>query len=110
MMLRTRKANLVNGGEAVKLLDIKQLSEIFNVKKKTIYDWVHKNTIPFINWGGLLRFDPKDIEKWLQNKKHRSKSRMNLLCRRKTLRTTDPIPWFFTTSAITSKIKQMQAG
>jgi excisionase family DNA binding protein len=58
----------------VKLLDINQLSEMLNVKKKTIYDWVHKGIIPYVKLGNLLRFDPKDIEKWFESKKHRKKS------------------------------------
>jgi len=57
----------------LKLLDINQLSEMLSVKKKTIYDWVHKGFIPYIKLGKLLRFDPKDIDKWFESKRRRKK-------------------------------------
>lgn len=56
----------------MKLMNITQLSEVINVKKKTIYDWTHKGLIPYIKIGRLVRFDINDIEKWL---KHRKMSR-----------------------------------
>ena len=59
-----------------KLIDVSQLSQILNVKKKTIYDWTHKGQVPYLKVGGLLRFDLNDIEKWLKSKKvstHRRK-------------------------------------
>ena len=52
----------------MKLLNIQQLSEAMNVKKKTIYDWTHKGHIPYIKMGRLLRFDSADIEKWVKSK------------------------------------------
>lgn len=59
----------------MRLFDIKQLSEILNVKPKTIYDWTHKGQIPYIKIGRLLRFDLNDIERWIRNKKHNRFSR-----------------------------------
>lgn len=53
----------------MKLIDIKQLSELLNVKVKTIYDWTHKGEIPHIKFGHLVRFDLDDIEKWVKTKK-----------------------------------------
>ncbi|MBE0433085.1 helix-turn-helix domain-containing protein [candidate division WOR-3 bacterium] len=55
----------------MKLLNVAQLSEFLNIKKKTIYDWCHKQQIPFIKVGGLLRFDHDDIMRWLQSKKRK---------------------------------------
>lgn len=56
----------------MRLLNITQLSEVINVKKKTIYDWTHKKQIPYIKMGRLLRFDLDDIEKWIK-RNNRSK-------------------------------------
>ena len=53
----------------MKLLDITQLSETINIKRKTIYDWSHKGLIPCVKIGRLLRFDLNDIESWVKNKK-----------------------------------------
>jgi excisionase family DNA binding protein len=54
----------------MKLLNIQQLSDLLNIKIKTIYDWTHKGEIPFIKVGRLLRFNNDDIEKWLRERKH----------------------------------------
>lgn len=53
----------------MKLLNISQLSEILNIKKKTIYDWTHKDMIPYCKVGRLVRFDLNDIDRWLKSKK-----------------------------------------
>jgi excisionase family DNA binding protein len=53
----------------MKLLDIIQLAEMLNIKKKTIYEWVRQRKIPYIKLGGLIRFDPEEIEKWVESKK-----------------------------------------
>ena len=59
----------------MKLMDVSELSEKLNVKKKTIYDWVHKELIPYIKLGGLLRFDSDDIDRWVKSKKSKKKYR-----------------------------------
>ena len=56
----------------MKLLNIHQLSEMLNVKPKTIYHWTHIGKIPYVKLGGLLRFDQADIERWLKIQKQRS--------------------------------------
>jgi predicted DNA-binding transcriptional regulator AlpA len=52
------------------LWDISQLSGISNVKPETIYNWMCKSRIPNIKLRRLVRFDPDDIEKWLDDNKH----------------------------------------
>ena len=58
---------ILYGGLKMKLLNVTQLSEILNIKKKTIYDWTHKGLIPYIKLGHLLRFDPDIISKWVKS-------------------------------------------
>lgn len=55
----------------MKLMTIEQLSELISVKKKTIYDWTHRGTIPCVKVGRLLRFDPNEIERWIKNNNKR---------------------------------------
>jgi excisionase family DNA binding protein len=50
-------------------LDIAALAERLLVKRSTLYAWVEQGTIPYLKLGRLLRFDPDEIEAWLQ--KHR---------------------------------------
>ncbi len=48
-----------------KLWTVEDLAGYLKVSVKTIYDWVHKRSIPFIKVKRLLRFRPSEIEKWL---------------------------------------------
>jgi len=50
-----------------KLWTVEELSEFLQVSDKTIYDWVHKKSIPYQKINRLLRFRPSEIEKWLSN-------------------------------------------
>ncbi|HEX7318878.1 MAG TPA: helix-turn-helix domain-containing protein [bacterium] len=50
------------------LIDIGKLEAILQVKRKTIYDWVHKGQIPYIKLGHLLRFDLNQIEQWVKSR------------------------------------------
>jgi len=43
------------------LLDIKQTSEILNMKVPTLYRWVHERKIPFVKMGNKLRFKENEI-------------------------------------------------
>jgi len=63
----------------MRLIDITTLSSLLSVKPKTIYDWVHRNTIPHIKLGKLVRFDENEIKKWLENKKSNSNKVRNLM-------------------------------
>jgi excisionase family DNA binding protein len=64
-------------GVDMKLLNMRQLSELLNVKPKTIYDWVHRNCIPYHKLQGLLRFKEKEILRWLESKKHTPHKRLD---------------------------------
>ena len=51
-----------------RLLTIKQLSELLQVKFSTIYKWTHCRQIPCLKLGRLLRFREADILEWLKDK------------------------------------------
>jgi len=50
----------------MKLLDVKEISQILNVKPSTIYQWAELRQIPHVKVNGSLRFDLNDIQKWIQ--------------------------------------------
>jgi excisionase family DNA binding protein len=50
------------------LLDTKQVAEWLNVKETTIRKWTHYGFIPHIKIGRCVRFQERDIEKWLQER------------------------------------------
>lgn len=59
-----------------KLLNVNEVSEILQVRPKTVYNWVCYGHIPHLKVnssrgnGGLLRFRESDLEQWLEAKKH----------------------------------------
>jgi len=40
-----------------------EVAQKLNIKKSTLYDWVHKGIIEYVKVGRLLRFTDKDISK-----------------------------------------------
>lgn len=61
------------------LLNINQLSQLLNIKQKTIYDWVHKEKIPYYKMEGLLRFNEDEILQWLKSKKHNPRKKLDIV-------------------------------
>ena len=53
----------------MKLLTVKDLSEIIKVKESTLYSWASKGSIPSHKLNGLLRFDLEEIENWVKKSK-----------------------------------------
>lgn len=48
------------------LIDLPTLAEQLGVNERHIRRLVAENRIPFIKWGHLLRFDPDEVDGWLQ--------------------------------------------
>jgi excisionase family DNA binding protein len=48
-------------------LDIAALAERLGIKRSTLYAWAEQGMIPHVKLGRLLRFDPEEIEAWLQD-------------------------------------------
>lgn len=55
-------------------LNIIELSRLIGLTKPTIYGHVHRNTIPFIKKGKMLRFSKLDILNWIEDGKSTSKA------------------------------------
>jgi excisionase family DNA binding protein len=51
-----------------KLLKAAEVAELFQVRKSTIYKWVHYGYIPYIKLGSALRFNKKTLQKWIKDK------------------------------------------
>ncbi len=63
--------------EGIGLLTVKDLSNILNVKEKTLYQWAKLEQIPYIKLNGSLRFDPTDIKDWVEGSKKEPESGYN---------------------------------
>jgi excisionase family DNA binding protein len=60
-----------------KLLTISELAERMNFKPRTVKGWVQKRIVPFKKMpGGDIRFDPNEIERWLDRKSVKVKSQI----------------------------------
>ncbi len=50
-----------------RLIDINELSEYLGMSKHTLYTWVSQRRIPFHKVGRLTKFDPAEIDEWIDN-------------------------------------------
>ena len=49
-----------------RLITLKQVAELLNVNERHVRRLVFERRIPFFKWGHLLRFDPVELEQWLE--------------------------------------------
>ncbi len=50
----------------MELVTVKELSELVSIKESTLYLWAGKGAIPHYKIGQLVRFNPKEVEDWLE--------------------------------------------
>jgi excisionase family DNA binding protein len=46
-----------------------ELSQYLDLKPDTIYSWVWQKRIPYCKIGRLVKFDLREIEEWLKDKR-----------------------------------------
>ena len=51
------------------LIDIGAVAQRLGVQVRHVRRLVHERRIPYIKWGHLLRFDPTDIDTWIDRAK-----------------------------------------
>ena len=51
------------------LWTVDELCENLKLKKSSVYQMTSGKKIPVVKVGGLLRFDPDEIEQWLNEKR-----------------------------------------
>lgn len=56
--------------QPAKLMSIEEVAERLGVSVRHVRRLVHERRIPFIKWGHLLRFDPTDIDAWIDDFRH----------------------------------------
>lgn len=66
----TRRTPAPTSRGAAPLLTISEVAQRLGVEVRHIRRLVHERRIPFIKWGHLLRFDPADIDMWLDDNRH----------------------------------------
>ncbi len=50
-------------------LGIDEFADYLGVPKGTLYVWVCQKKIPYLKIGKLLKFDLKEIEQWLKDRR-----------------------------------------
>ena len=52
---------------ATDLIDITAVAQRLGVQVRHVRRLVHERRIPYIKWGHLIRFDPVDIDTWIDD-------------------------------------------
>jgi excisionase family DNA binding protein len=55
----------VRGSTQAKLVDIAWVADRLDVSVRHVRRLVLERRVPFIKWGHLLRFDPDEVERWI---------------------------------------------
>ncbi|MFN3698187.1 MAG: helix-turn-helix domain-containing protein [Pseudobdellovibrio sp.] len=58
------------------LLEPKEVCKILNIKKSRLYSMVFYRQIPFIKINTSLRFDPDEIQKWIDEQAKKIKGKL----------------------------------
>jgi len=56
-----------------RLLNIREVSGLLGLSKSTLYEWTVQRRIPFVRAGRALRFDTRDMDKWIERQKVHAK-------------------------------------
>lgn len=49
-----------------RLLTIEEVADHLSVTTRHVRRLVSERRIPFVKWGHLLRFDPRDMDAWIE--------------------------------------------
>jgi excisionase family DNA binding protein len=50
----------------MRILTVKQVSELLQAKQSTVYAWAEQRLMPSFKINGLLRFDEDEVHQWLR--------------------------------------------
>ncbi len=56
----------------LKLINVKELSDIIRIKKSSIYSLVYRQAIPYVKIGSKTLFKISDVEKYIEKNTHYS--------------------------------------
>ena len=64
-----RRVDRPMGERLQPLLTLPEVAALLRVHEKTVCGWVRKRELPCIRLGGRLRFDQRDVLRWLSARK-----------------------------------------
>ncbi|MDP9442099.1 MAG: helix-turn-helix domain-containing protein [Actinomycetota bacterium] len=50
-----------------RLLDVPEVADVLGVNVRHVRRLVFENRIPYVKWGRLVRFDPRELDRWLRS-------------------------------------------
>jgi excisionase family DNA binding protein len=66
---QTRRPSLKELLSRGDLIAPEELAAGMRVARVTIYAWVRRGTIPHLKLEGVVRFDPQEVQAWLESKR-----------------------------------------
>lgn len=69
----------LSDGVSMKIVGVKERSQILSVKPSTLYQWAELGQMPCIKLNGALRFDIDDVHSWINSCKKTVTSSYNPL-------------------------------
>lgn len=51
------------------LISPEELAAALKVARVTAYQWVRRGVIPYLKLEGVVRFDPQEVQAWLESKR-----------------------------------------
>jgi len=55
-------------------MNLDELADYLRLRKQTIYNWLHEGKISGIKVGGVWRFERKEVDDWLSNRRRNPRS------------------------------------
>jgi len=59
-----------DGAALPRLLNVDEVAVVLGVNVRHVRRLVFERRIPYLKWGRLVRFDPKEVEEWLIRSRH----------------------------------------
>jgi excisionase family DNA binding protein len=56
----------IHNKELKRLLNIKEGAALLNISENTLRQWVHQRRVPIVKLGKAVRFDPEDLQKFIE--------------------------------------------
>lgn len=66
MAVLTDAQHAQKDGRLPRLLNVEEVAEVLGVNVRHVRRLVFENRIPYLKWGRLVRFDPREIDRWLR--------------------------------------------
>ena len=57
-----------SAGSRPSLMNIEQVADRLGVSVRHIRRLVAERRIPYVKWGHLIRFDPQDVDRWIDQR------------------------------------------